>query len=74
MARWVLYENNRSFLTLLYRNLTNGEVFNCGELRRDTPVKMVLEWVLEQQSTKPGDIIKFHDGTIVQVLPTQAQA
>jgi hypothetical protein len=71
VAKWILYENNRSFLTLLHRNLVNGQVFNCGELRRDTPVQMIVKWVLDQAAVQPGDLIKFPDGDVVQVLPSQ---
>ncbi len=75
MAKWVLYENNRKFLTLLYRNIVTGAVFNCGELRADTPAQMILEWVLEQPAHQAGDIIKFPDGSVIQVsTTTQAQA
>lgn len=73
MAKWILYKNSRSHLTLLYKNLVNGSVHNCGELRADTPATMILDWVLKQAATAPGDFIAFPDGTIVPLLQ-QAQA
>lgn len=73
MARWVLYENNRNHLTLLYENATNGRVFNCGELRRDTPEQMIVQWVLEQEAAQPGDLISLR-GRTVQLLSTLARA
>jgi hypothetical protein len=74
MGQWILFVNNRQHLSLVYKNLANDESFNCGELRADTPAAMVLQWVLEQEAHRPGDVITFPDGSVVQVLPTRARA
>jgi hypothetical protein len=68
VAKWVVYENNRKVLTLLYRNAVNGAVFNCGDLRPDTPPAMIVQWVLEQAALNTGDLIQLQDGTTVQYL------
>jgi hypothetical protein len=73
VAKWVVYENRNKFLTLLYRNLTTGTTFVCGELRADTPTQLILRWVLEQAAAAPGDFIKFQDGSVLQ-LQDQGQA
>lgn len=74
MAKWILYRNARSHLTLLYRNLINGTTFCCGELRSDTPLPTILEWIITQTAAQPGDIIMLPDKQVAQILPSQAEA
>jgi hypothetical protein len=74
MAKWILFENRDQYLTLLYRNLTTGVTVPCGQLRPDTPSSMIVAWIMNQDAARPGDIIKFQDGTVVQVLPQVAIA
>jgi hypothetical protein len=74
MAKWILYQNARQNLTLLYRNLINGTTFCCGELRSDTPALMIVEWIIKQSAAQPGDIIQLADMNVLQILPSQAQA
>ena len=74
MAKWIIYENRDQHLTLLYRNLVNGEVFECGQLRADTPRKLIVDWVVHQDTARPGDIIKFQDGSVVQYLTDKGSA
>lgn len=74
MAKWIVYENRDQHLTLLYKNIINGDTFMCGQLRADTTANMILDWVLHQEAVQPGDIIKFQDGTVVQVLSELARA
>ena len=71
MAKWILYRNARANLTLLYKNLINGTTFCCGELRTDTPLPMIIEWILNQKAAQSGDIIKLPDNQVVQILPSR---
>lgn len=64
MGKWVLYQNNRSFLTLIHLNLLNGVRYDCGELRADTPLSMILKWIVSQDASRPGDVLVFHDQVI----------
>lgn len=68
MAKWVVYMNSRACFTMLYRNLVNGAVYACGDLRLDTPMNMIVDWVMHQQAAQPGDLIKLPNGTTLQVL------
>lgn len=74
MAKWVVQENRRGNLSLTYKNLLSGQVFECGELRRDTPADMILKWIVKEGGPNPGDLIRFPDGTILQVHGGQASA
>jgi hypothetical protein len=67
MAQWVLFENKRRCLTLLYKNPTGTQV--CGDLRKDTPGNMILDWVMKTPAVRTGDFIVFPDGTVIPVLP-----
>lgn len=73
MAKWVAYENRRSHVTLMYRNLISGSTFTCGELRRDTPGLMIVQWVVDQAAMQTGDLIKLPDGNVLQILPPHAE-
>lgn len=75
MAQWVVYENSRNSLTLLYRNKDNGCIHNCGDIRKDTPQSMVVALAVKAEAGRPGDIIRFPDGTVFFYLtqePAQA--
>lgn len=63
MAQWVVYENSRNSLTLLYRNRDNGCIHNCGDIRKDTPQSMVVDLAVKAEASRPGDIIRFPDGS-----------
>lgn len=68
MANWVVYEK-ASNLQLIYRNSINGSVHACGLLRRDTPLDMIVDWVVKSGNPAAFDLIKLHDGTVYQVQP-----
>lgn len=68
MAKWTLFENKASNLTLKYDNVVNGEAFNCGELRSDTPEKMVVEWIVTQEAVQPFDVITLPGGKQLHVV------
>lgn len=72
MAKWVLFENRRGTWSFNHQSL--GKTHECGELRPDTPPKMVVEWIIEQGRAQPGDIIRFADGSAIQVLLDIARA
>ena len=74
MATWVAFENKHGNLTLLYRNLSNGAVQTCGELRRDTSERMILEWVIGTGQPCPGDLIKMESGRVYAVAFRSAHA
>jgi hypothetical protein len=69
MGKWIIYLNAQQHFTLVYRNLLEGTSFACGELRRDTPMQMVLKWIVEQAAVRAGDLVKLPDGSIVQFMP-----
>jgi hypothetical protein len=73
MGKWTVYENNRGFFSFTHLNLLNGTTFNCGELRRDTPNLMILQWILESGSSTSGDVVQFADGQVV-TLNKEARA
>lgn len=74
MASWTAYENRNSHLTLVYRDLTRGLHYQCGEVRRDTPSSMLVEWVVRQEALRPGDLIKLPNGAVLQVSLSFAYA
>lgn len=75
MGKWTIYENNRGFLSFTHLNLLNGSTFNCGELRRDTPNLMILQWILASGSSTSGDLVQFADGQVVTLnLSREARA
>lgn len=51
-------------LSLTYRNQWTGEEFNCGMARADTPPRLILEWILLNGDSRPGDSIRMPDGTL----------
>lgn len=73
MAQWQIRENRKGSLDLNYRNKITGQTFYCGELRRDTPRRMIVEWVANQ-NPNPGDVIRFSDGLAFVVQFNSAQA
>lgn len=69
MAKWIIFLNSNATLTLLYKNIVDGAVFACGELRPDTPVEMIIDWVIHQPSAHTRDIIQLPNGVAYQLMP-----
>lgn len=74
MGKWTVIENERGFWSFLHLNLLNGVQTLCGELRTDTPPEMILEWIVNCGSSTPGDVVRFADGQVLTLLPTEARA
>jgi len=64
VARWNVFENRNGTVSVVYRDRLTGYVHACGELRRDTPRGMIVDWVVKIGESNPGDIIHFDDGTV----------
>lgn len=69
MAIWHLYRQSDGHLGLTYENRIDGRLFKCGSLRSDTPMPMIIEWVLDQKATQTFDWIRLEGGGLLQVLP-----
>jgi hypothetical protein len=72
MAKWLLYQNSSGFYTLKYRNPVTNTDFTCGELRLDTPRKMILQWILEQNTYSQGDVVCFPGETLLAAKEARA--
>lgn len=66
MAKWVCFQNRRGNLSLVHRD--QKHTHNCGEIRNDTPLTMVLEWVVDQAACQPGDVLLLPDKTCLSFL------
>lgn len=73
MSKWLWYLNRHNCFTFLHRNLLEGTIFNCGDLRHDTPDEMVVEWIVNQEACQVGDVIRMPNGDVLSILP-EAQA
>lgn len=67
MSKWLLYLNNRNYWQFMHYNLDTGKSHNCGELRTDTAILMILEWILEQE-VHTGDLIRLPNGEVLQMM------
>jgi hypothetical protein len=54
---WQLFERASGTWGLHRRNLITGQVHEAGELRRDTPITMILCWLMEHGHAAAGDLI-----------------
>ena len=62
MASWLIKTNKTGSLDLTYKNAQTGQVFECGQIRKDTPKEMVISWITDKGNPNAGDLIRFHDG------------
>lgn len=58
MGLWNIKTSER-VIGVTYTNLSTGAEFDCGDNRPDTPVSMILEWVM--LNADPGDIVAVND-------------
>lgn len=68
MGKWLLYQSSADarILRFLHRNLSTGEVFDCGNLDGvNTPELMILQWIVDQEAFRPGDLIIMPSGPLM---------
>lgn len=68
MARWEVYVRGDGQLGMNYRNLVTGVVHHAGVLRADTPMAMVVSWIVKDAGAAPYDVISLPDACL-WVLP-----
>lgn len=51
--------------SVLYRNLKDDVVFDCGSQPAATPLALIMQFVLSQ--AEPGDIVTLHGQTVTRV-------
>lgn len=62
-ARWDIKDQDDNKL-ISYSNLETGVVFDCGAVRSDTPLNMLLEFILSEGDA--GDLV-FVNGNLLQI-------
>lgn len=74
MALWKISVTRAGTYQLVYRNRFNDKTFVCGETRGDTPVHLMVDWIVNHGDPKPGDLIVCPDETVLQLSSSPAQA
>lgn len=74
MAKWVLGKTPTGTLELIYRNSITGASHACGEVRADTPLTLIVDWVVKSDASSAGDFILFPGGWGVVLMPAGALA
>ena len=64
MATWVIEAAKDGTLSVRYIHHGTGETHTCGALRPDTPLDLVVEWILTRGEARPGDWVVMPDGEI----------
>jgi len=67
MAEWSIRQLNSGELEVLYLNHFTEEIVSCGVNRRDTPVLMIADWMME--NADEHDLIRLLDRTVLLKLP-----
>ena len=67
MARWNIHRTSSGTYKMTYRNLVSGTVHECGETRGDTPVTMMVDWIIKIGEANPGDVIVLPDRSVLQL-------
>lgn len=68
MNRWSVVPNKKGSMTLRHKNGRTGEVQVCGDERLDTPKTMMIDWMMNTDAWRVGDIMVFADGDVVLVM------
>ncbi|MCI0573868.1 MAG: hypothetical protein L0Y66_24290 [Myxococcaceae bacterium] len=61
MAKWLIERREEGLLRLTYIYLQTGKTFHCGDLRADTPLDLIVEWIVTKGEPNPGDWIVTPD-------------
>lgn len=69
MANWRVWLQADGNLGVTYVNPVTGATFKCGVVRADTPVQLVLQWVLDRGQAATLDVITLPAGEALVVLP-----
>jgi hypothetical protein len=71
MARWEIFTEASGNVRVQYVVLqSRRQVFLCGVVRPDTPVELLIDFVVLRGDAQPLDLICFADtGVVVPVLP-----
>ncbi len=65
-ARWEVSQlDEGGKWSVLYRNLKDDVVFDCGSQPAATPLALIMQFVLSQ--AEPGDIVTLHGQTVARV-------
>ncbi len=71
-ARWEVSKlDDTGKWSVLYRNLKDDVVFDCGSQPAATPLALIMQFVLAQAA--PGDIVTVH-GRTMTVIQEPARA
>ncbi len=68
MAIWRVV-SQKAGLKITYESGDAAEIFECGVVRRDTPVSMIIEWICSQQAALAWDLLVLPGGQVNQLLP-----
>jgi hypothetical protein len=71
-ARWEISKNQQGEWTVLYRNLRDDVVSDCGTNRADTPDVLILKWIFE--NADPGDTVTMFGEWVATVAPATNDA
>lgn len=55
MAKWLIGRQPDGRLQLTYVNLRTGQTHECGAVREDAPVDLLVEWIVTKGEPNPGD-------------------
>ncbi len=70
MAKWVVYRRANGVMVLVYHNVFTGASEKLGEMRRDLPEDLVVDWIVMQGNPAPGDIVSLASGRVAVMSKT----
>ncbi|MCI0674077.1 MAG: hypothetical protein L0Y64_26825 [Myxococcaceae bacterium] len=74
MAKWLIGRREDGHLRLTHVNLQTGMTFHCGDLRADTPLDLIVEWIVTKGAPNPGDWIVTPDQQVLLLGSAGARA
>ncbi|MCI0569381.1 MAG: hypothetical protein L0Y66_01385 [Myxococcaceae bacterium] len=74
MAKWLIERQEDGLLRLTYVNLQASTTFHCGDLRADTPLDLIVEWIVTKGAPNPGDWIVTPDQHVLLLGSEGARA
>jgi hypothetical protein len=74
MAKWLIERRPDGRLQLTYVNLCTGQTFDCGAVRGDAPLDLLVEWIVTRGDPSPGDWVVTPDGQVLVLGQGAAEA
>ena len=74
MAKWLVYRRRDNDFTIMYCNLQTGRNEKLGDLRGDTKDEHIVDWVMQNSNTVPGDMVVLPSGRVAQLMAASGMA